>query len=262
MKWLFLLLLFSTGCRAQNDSCSGSNGPYPNPPFCNNFPAEDSVQFCYTFTPAGNEVYFNPFILTSCSTVDLLILVYHNGCNTPDTGTVGYNTAIPGESYTVCFKYTCTLNDGSFQGICFFQSLPISLLYFDAKKVDDIVKLGWATGSEINNDYFAVERSTNGHGFYQLGIVDGAGNSTSDRQYSFTDYVPYDENYYRLAQHDYDGKISLSEIRYISMKTDDCIQVFDIYGQSLYIGSKKNFHPPAGIYIVFEGGRFLKYLKP
>lgn len=261
MKWLPLLfLLIFSSCRAQNSICDSSNPPYPSPGYCQYFAPQDSVQFCYSWVATQPDFTINPYILANCP-ANLIILLYDSACNLIDTGVIGDNAVNVGQAYHVCLQYWCD-EPGFFQGICYFAGLPISLLYFDAKKVDDIVKLGWATGSEINNDYFAVERSTNGHGFYQLGIVDGAGNSTVDRQYSFTDYVPYDQNYYRLAQHDYDGKISLSEIRYISMKTDDCIQVYTVYGQSIYIGSKKNFHPGSGIYIVFENGRFLKYLKP
>jgi hypothetical protein len=261
MKWLPLLILFSISCRAQNDSCSGNNPPYPIPPHCDNFTAQDSIQICYTFTAPDNAVYLNPFVLSTCGATNLVISLYDSACNFIGNGSVGYNALTQGANYTVCFQYTCDLSLGVFSGVCFFEYLPIELLYFDAKKVDNFVKLGWATASEVNNDYFSVERSTNGKGFHQLSIIDGAGNSTVVNQYSYRDYQPYSENYYRLAQHDYDGKIQLSEIRYVKMENSS-IQVYTVYGQSIYIGSKKNFQPPSGIYVVFEDGSFKKYLKP
>lgn len=261
MKWIWVLLLFSISCKAQNDSCSGVNPPYPIPPHCDNFTASDSIQVCYTFTAPDNQVYFNPFVLSNCGATNLTISLYDSSCNFLGNGSVGYNTLMQGANYTVCFQYTCDLTGGIFSGICFFQYLPIELLYWEAKREGDMVLMDWATASETNNDYFAVERSTNGRGFHQLGIVDGAGNSTVVNQYSYRDFQPYSENYYRLAQHDFDGKIQISEIRYIKM-ADSGIQVFDIFGRSLYTGSKKNFHPGSGIYIVFENGMFLKYLKP
>ena len=261
MKWTTLLLIIAfNSCRAQNDSCSGVNSPYPIPPYCDNFTASDSIQVCYTFSAPDNQVYFNPFVLSNCGATNLIISLYDSSCNFIGNGAVGYNALTQGANYTVCFQYTCDLSGGIFSGICFFQYLPIELLYWEAKRVDDRVLMDWATASETNNDYFAVERSTNGKGFHQLGIVDGSGNSTDTRVYSYTDFIPYSENYYRLSQHDYDGKIQLSEIRYVKM-TDDCIQVFDIFGRNLYIGSKRNFHPPSGIYIVFENGVYKKYLK-
>lgn len=203
----------------------------------------------------------NPYILTTCASVELVILIYDNSCGLVDTGNVGYNAMVPGNSYTVCFRYACSLTSGVFSGVCVFDYLPIELLYFDARKVDNRVELGWATASEVNNEYFSVERSTNGKNFHQLSIIDGAGNSSERRDYGYTDYVPYVENYYQLAQHDYDGKITLSEIRYVNMKENCCIQVFDVFGRSLYIGKKKDFTPPAGVYIVYEDGRYKKYMK-
>lgn len=262
MRLLLLLCLIINSCIAQNDSCSGSNPPYPPPPHCDNFSAQDSIQVCYTFIAPDSSVYLNPFVLSTCSATNLDIYLYNNTCSLVTMGTVGYNTLILGDSYTVCFKYTCDLSGGLFSGVCFFDYLPIELLYWDAKKVDEVVKMGWSTASEINNEYFAVERSTNGKGFYQLGIVDGAGNSTTQKDYSYTDYIPYEQNYYRLAQHDYDGKIQLSEIRYVNMKTNCCIQVFDIMGRQLYLGHKADFHPTAGVYIIIEDGHYKKYLKP
>jgi hypothetical protein len=180
-------------------------------------------------------------------------------------GNVGYNHLSTGHNFTVCFRYICSLHDGFFSGVCFFQSLPIELLFFDAKKEsDNSVLLDWATASEINNDYFAVERSNNGHNFSQLSIIDGAGNSTQRNDYSYTDFVPYAEgNYYQLAQHDYDGKINKSEIRFVSMKQNPVIYVFDIFGRPLYTGEKKNFRPDGSrVFIINENGTFKKYLKP
>ena len=85
-------------------------------------------------------------------------------------------------------------------------SLPITLVYFTAKKVGDIVQLNWETSSEINNDYFTVERSSDGTNFLELFRRKGAGNSNTSLS-----YVDYDNNpmkginYYRLRQTDYNG---------------------------------------------------------
>src|SRR6185295_19091589 len=37
--------------------------------------------------------------------------------------------------------------------------LPISLLYFDAQPTENRIDVSWITPSEINNDYFTVEKS-------------------------------------------------------------------------------------------------------
>ena len=101
-----------------------------------------------------------------------------------------------------------------------FPGLPVELLYFDARMIDKVVKLRWITESEINNDYFTVERSQEGLSFETVDIVPGAGNSTSPRQYHTQDAHPYQgTSYYRLKQTDYDGKYSYSRIA--SVSTDE-----------------------------------------
>lgn len=92
-------------------------------------------------------------------------------------------------------------------------TLPITLLLFDAVSQGSIVKTTWATALEINNNYFTVERSADGKEFYEVGMVDGAGNSTTTLYYSFDDEKPLDgTSYYRLKQTDYDGAFSYSNI--------------------------------------------------
>ncbi len=70
----------------------------------------------------------------------------------------------------------------------------------------------WSTATETNNDYFTLERSSNGTDFEAIGIVDGAGNSSTILQYEFIDVSPSagggqgEAVYYRLKQTDFNGK--------------------------------------------------------
>jgi hypothetical protein len=88
------------------------------------------------------------------------------------------------------------------------SGLPIKLLSFDARCLDEgIVLLEWTTASEINNDYFTVESSSDGIGFEPLRIINGSGNSSATLYYSVTVNPLREEiTYYRLKQTDYDGK--------------------------------------------------------
>ena len=84
--------------------------------------------------------------------------------------------------------------------------LPIELLYFDAQVSGDDVVCNWATATELNNDYFTVERSADGGTFTSIGEVDGAGSSQQTLSYAFTDAEPLSGvSYYRLRQTDLDG---------------------------------------------------------
>lgn len=98
--------------------------------------------------------------------------------------------------------------------------LPISLLSFNAQVVLGNVELSWTTATETNNDYFTVERSKDGVDFKQLAQVPGAGNSNSLLNYNLLDQQALEGvSYYRLKQTDFDGKYSYSEIRTVSINT-------------------------------------------
>ncbi|TAL60780.1 MAG: hypothetical protein EPN85_06465 [Bacteroidetes bacterium] len=63
--------------------------------------------------------------------------------------------------------------------------LPVELLSFSANCKNNSVKLYWQTASEQNNDYFEVERSTDGKIFESIGNAKGAGNSSTISNYEF-----------------------------------------------------------------------------
>ncbi|MEW6468558.1 MAG: T9SS type A sorting domain-containing protein [Bacteroidota bacterium] len=91
--------------------------------------------------------------------------------------------------------------------IIYTSPLPIELTSFSARMENRQVVVKWATASETNNDFFTIERSTNGATFSELAKVKGAGNSTTTREYSYTDGAPASgTSYYRLKQTDFDGK--------------------------------------------------------
>ena len=95
--------------------------------------------------------------------------------------------------------------------------LPVELLYFKARNQNGTGRLSWATASEINNDYFTIEKSTDGKNFETIGKIRGAGNSQQILKYMFTDSNLDDGiNYYRLKQTDYNGEFSYSDIEIIS----------------------------------------------
>ena len=85
--------------------------------------------------------------------------------------------------------------------------LPVEFLAFTGKVDGTAVALEWSTASESNSSHFVVERSTDGSNFVPLGNVGAAGNSTSLRQYEYTDRNPaLGMNYYRLQQVDRDAR--------------------------------------------------------
>jgi hypothetical protein len=93
------------------------------------------------------------------------------------------------------------------------NSLPVRWLDLAAKAGTSQVQLDWRTASEINNDYFTVERSIDGTNFIALDEKDGAGNSNVVLNYHYADVDPFEGiNYYRIKQTDFDGTESYSSI--------------------------------------------------
>jgi len=108
--------------------------------------------------------------------------------------------------------------------------LPVELIDFTAKPMDQGVMLDWSTASEQDNDYFAIERSFDGQRFKEIGKVAGAGSSYTAVDYNFFDSNPpalASSLYYRLRQVDYDGKFEYSPIEVIDREiSGDGIQLW------------------------------------
>ena len=96
-------------------------------------------------------------------------------------------------------------------GICVV--LPIELLSFSGKPKDKYSEITWVTATEINNDYFTLEKSDDLIDWREITRTKGAGNSTQILNYSYNDYEILSEvMYYRLKQTDYNGEFKYSNI--------------------------------------------------
>ncbi len=90
--------------------------------------------------------------------------------------------------------------------------LPIELVYFAANtQFNRLVEIKWQTKSEIDNDYFVVEKSSNGIEWAVHTTIKGAGNNASVINYETIDNQPYKGlSYYRLKQVDFNGKYTIT----------------------------------------------------
>jgi hypothetical protein len=83
---------------------------------------------------------------------------------------------------------------------------PVELISFDGKVVEEVIELKWQTSWEKNNDFYTIEKSSNGLNYMELATVDGKGTTEFTSDYIYTDPLPFSgNNYYRLTQTDYDG---------------------------------------------------------
>lgn len=103
--------------------------------------------------------------------------------------------------------------------------LPITLRSFTAEPKADEVLVNWETVSEVNNDFFTVERTTNGIDFEEVATVDGAGNSNFPLEYQISDDDPLpDLSYYRLKQTDYDGQFEYFKMVPVQFEQNNLLQ--------------------------------------
>ncbi len=97
------------------------------------------------------------------------------------------------------------------------EIFPIELVSFEGLIHEGNVYLEWVTASELNNDHFLIQRSTDGHLFQDVGTVLGVGNSQEKVRYVFQDGTPVNDRlFYRLKQIDIDGSYSLSNVIEVS----------------------------------------------
>ncbi|MFO7790225.1 MAG: T9SS type A sorting domain-containing protein [Bacteroidales bacterium] len=106
------------------------------------------------------------------------------------------------------------------------RPLPVELVCFNASLVGRDVHLSWETASEINNDHFIIDRSTDMRVFSEIAIIDGNGNSSTNNKYSWEDTSPAPGiNYYRLTQVDFDGTKKVYNIVTIIWKADSAKKI-------------------------------------
>ena len=129
---------------------------------------------------------------------------------TPSITTLGTNTVLTG-SFSTGFS-------GFGAGVAGNAALPVSLLDFKGTLRSTSVALDWSTSSELNSQYFDIERSSDGITFSKTGTVKAAGTSSIVLNYAFTDASPLEHNYYRLKQVDIDGKFQYSKVILIDDK--------------------------------------------
>lgn len=103
--------------------------------------------------------------------------------------------------------------------------LPVELMYFTATlNEQEKVDLLWATQTEIDNDYFIVQRSTDLINWQEIAVIQGAETSQVLHEYRALDANPLiGTNYYRLKQVDLDGAFKVSDIESVMLADDGSI---------------------------------------
>jgi len=156
---------------------------------------------------------------------DLVIVNWTGTCwksigNSKSTG----NTSLGSISSNVSFSHNGRITFGTKKND---NPLPIELISFEGKCIDGNITLDWTTATETNNEYFTVEKSSEGLNWNSFQKVLGAGNSNETLNYSLTDKGSEGLNYYRLKQTDYNGYSEIFTSIAVSCKSEhSAIQVY------------------------------------
>jgi len=99
-----------------------------------------------------------------------------------------------------------SFEDYTLEVVTLASVLPVELIGLSGQTYERNNELTWTTASETNNDYFTIEKSIDGIHYDKIGEVEGNGNSSSIKAYSFNDFeINSILVYYKLTQVDFDG---------------------------------------------------------
>lgn len=99
--------------------------------------------------------------------------------------------------------------------------LPVLFVQFNIKCEQNKVLLTWKTAQEDNSHHFNIERSRDGSQWSVIGSLSAAGNSGSERNYSYTDGDPVDNSFYRIVEYGFDGSMHYTSVLQSSCEAAD-----------------------------------------
>ena len=93
--------------------------------------------------------------------------------------------------------------------------LPIELIAFEVtNNNNETAWINWSTASELDNEYFQIDRNIDGANWEHVATIEGAGTVNHSINYSIIDNTPYSGiSYYRLKQVDFNGDFEFSDIK-------------------------------------------------
>jgi hypothetical protein len=138
--------------------------------------------------------------------------------------------------------------------------LPVELTEFELVPYADFVEVSWATASELNNEYFTIERRHEGaEQFEAVATLPGAGTTQNANRYRYNDYsISPGLWYYRIKQTDYDGRYTYSQVKSVEVSGKGLWQVFPnpSDGQDLHVRfTIADVNKPASITVLDAQGK-------
>jgi hypothetical protein len=116
----------------------------------------------------------------------------------------------------------------------YLNPLPVEILSFKSECFESDIMLEWNTATEINNDFFTLEKSKDGINWNTINVINGQENSTTLNTYQFKDPTSNDGlNYYKLSQTDLNGFVTV-----IGQTTSNCSS--DNFRANAYVDIENN----------------------
>ena len=104
--------------------------------------------------------------------------------------------------------------------------LPVTFTLFTTSCADNEVLIRWKTAQEQNSDHFEIEKSNDGTHWDVIGVLNAAGNSSTESSYSFAYNNPMQNNFYRVAEYDIDGNVHYTGIIRSSCNITEVLRVW------------------------------------
>lgn len=223
-----------------NIDCTGGNCAYQ-------FGIFSSPSSCGALTPEGcvangnacgsgpdpNQAVTNP-----SGTSGTYIMSWTGVSQTGFTGTV----SIASGTFTGS-EHFYLIMDGNLGSSCTYTlqginvaPLPMELISFTVKKLNNGNLMKFDVASQTHNDYFQLERSEDGVVWIDINQIVGAGSTMQQMQYSFLDTEYRNTtNYYRIKQVDFNGNHQYSHIVAVNNteKAKEISACYNLQGKSV-----------------------------
>ncbi len=209
----------STGCNAGASGQTSWTGPNNNGVTCSGgtwYSNENTVFYTFTATSSNATLEVQNVICNDGTNGEAQFAVWESCGDVGDynsgflgcavgAGTLTMPTLTIGQSYVI-------VADGQAGDVCAWDFvstgivLPVEFITLNATSRNGYNEITWSTLTEINADYFAIEKSIDGVSFQEIGFVDAVGTSQERVDYSFVDDEQNRKTvYYRLRQVDLNG---------------------------------------------------------